>query len=117
MAITTVENLTLAFNEAQKMPTPAAFDAEGGAKIDFSNKEDIRILVLLENTASGEKTVTVEAGDGIQGVNPLSVSLEAKGSYAIVLESGKYMHTVGENSGCVVLKCDAEVKASAIELP
>lgn len=118
MAIVNISNTKLAFNEAKAIPATVAVDATDGAKIDFSGKEDARILVILENAAGAAKTATVKAGDSIQGVSDLSVSLSAGAKTAIVLESGYYVFTSGSNKGCIVVNgTDANVKVAAIELP
>ena len=118
MAITNVTNAKLSFNTAGNVPAAVAVDASAGARIDFSGKEDARILVLLENAAGAAKTATVKAGGGIQGVSDLSVPLSANAKLAIVLESGAYVQTEGDNKGHVVVTgSDANVKVAAIELP
>lgn len=75
MAATTVVNTSLKFNEAQTLPAAVAVDATDGALVDYSNKEDARILLILENGTTSENTVTVKAGDSIQGISDLTVTL------------------------------------------
>lgn len=77
MAATTVTNTSLKFNEAKTMPTAVAVNATDGAAVDFSSREDGRILIILENAAAAEKAVTVLAGDSIQGVRDLAIALAA----------------------------------------
>lgn len=118
MAIVSITNTKLKFNEAGTLPAAVAVDASAGAKIDFTEKEDARIFIILENAATSAKTATVKAGGGIQGVNDLAVSLAASAKTAIVLESGPYIQTEGDNKGCVVIMGeDANVKVAAVELP
>ena len=47
MAATAVTNTSLKFNEAKTMPTAVAVDATDGAAVDFSSREDGRILIIL----------------------------------------------------------------------
>ena len=118
MAIVSVTNAKLKFNKAGDIPAAVAVDATDGARVSFKNKEDARILIILENAASAAKTATVKAGGGLQGVNDLTIQLAASAETAIVLESGPYVQTEGENRGYVVITgTDANVKVAAIELP
>lgn len=118
MAIVSITNTKLKFNEAGTIPATVAVDATDGAKIDFTEKEDARIFIIFENAASSAKTVTVKAGGGIQGVNDLTVSLAASAKMSVVLESGPYIQTEGDNKGCVVIMGeDANVKVAVVELP
>ena len=55
MAATAVTNTSLKFNEAKTMPAAVAVSATDGAAVDFSAKEDGRILIILENAAAAEK--------------------------------------------------------------
>lgn len=118
MAATAVTNTSLKFNEAKTMPAAVAVNATDGAAVDFSAKEDGRILIILENAAAAEKAVTVLAGDSIQGVHDLAITLSANETKVITVESGRYMHVSGDNRGCVIIKgADVNVKVAAIELP
>lgn len=118
MAATSVTNTSLKFNTAGDMPTAVAVNAADGAVIDFSNCEDGRILIILENASTAEKTATIKAGDSIQGVSDLAVKIAASGKKIITVESGRFMNVSGANRGCVVITgTDANVKVAAIELP
>ena len=118
MAIVSVTNTKLKFNEAGAIPAAVAVDVTDGARIDFTDKEDARILIILENAATSAKTATIKAGGGLQGVNDLEVSLASIAKMSIVLESGPYIQTEGTNKGCVVITGeDANVKVAAVELP
>lgn len=104
-----MENLKLIMNAAGELPEATALSTAGVA-VDYTGKEDGRILLLLEGTG----TVTVAAGTGIQGTEDLTATVTA--AAALVLESGKYMQMEGENRGKVVLK-GTGVTVRAIELP
>lgn len=118
MAITSITNTGLKFNAAKAMPVTAAVDATNGAKINFSAKEDSRILIIIENAAAAAKSATVKAGNSIQGIKDLSISLLANEKKLVCIESGKYMNVSGTNSGYVIVKGeDANIKIAAVELP
>lgn len=115
--MTKLTNTFLAFNEAKTVNGYSELSVSG-VKVDYSGAEDSKVLILFENTSAEERTVTVLAGDSIQGINDLELTLSASATSAVALESGRFMFTTGENLGCVVLKADsAGVKALVIELP
>ena len=115
--MTTLTNTSLAFNEVKTVNGYSELSVSG-VKVDYSGAEDSKVLVLLENTSEEERKVTVLAGNGIQGVNDLELTLSASSTSAVALESGRFMFLSGENCGCAVLKADnAGVKVLVIELP
>ena len=65
MAIVTITPDKLELNTGKALTAGKALDASDGAYIDFTGK-DHNILILL--TGSAADTVTIKAGDGIQGV-------------------------------------------------
>lgn len=119
MAAKTITSTFLDFNRAEAMPATVAVDAADGAVVDFSAASDARILLVLENAdASGAKTATIKAGNSIQGVSDLEVSIAASGKMALVVESGAYMNVTGDNKGkVVILGTDTNIKVAAIVLP
>lgn len=118
MSMVTITNKSLKFNEAGAVPNTVAVDTVDGARIDYSNKEDARILVIIENAATAVKTATVKAGTGIQGVSDLNVEVPASGRVALCLESGAYLQTTGNNKGYIIITgADANIKVAAVELP
>ncbi len=118
MAATSVVNTSLKFNKAETMPAAVAINATDGALVDYSNKEDARILLILENATAAENTVTIKAGDSIQGISDLTVTLASSETKVITVESGKYMNVSGQNRGCILITGNnANIKVAAIELP
>ncbi len=118
MAVVKIENTKLNFNKAGTIPAAVAVDASDGAAVVYSGKEDARILVIIENADSGDKKATVTAGGGVQGVSDLEITVSGTSKAAVVLESGVYVQTEGDNRGCVVIKGeDDNIKIAAIELP
>lgn len=118
MAVVNIENLKLKSNVAGVVPATVAVDAENGALVDYSNKSDGRILVVIENVGGGANTATIKSGNGLQGTEDLEISLEASEKKCIVVESGKFVNVYGDNAGkLVIMGADANIKVSAIELP
>lgn len=81
-------NVTL---EALVASTPKAFE--------WSESDEKLILVI--NAEEGT-TLTVKAGNGIQGVNDITLTVP-KGVSLIKLESGRFKNVSGENKGKVVI--------------
>ena len=96
-------------NEAMTAVTTAslfvAVDASAGAEFAMSGRDD-KTLLLVQNAATSAKTVTVKAGNGIQGVNDEVLSVPA-GINLIKLESGRFKFVTGDNKGKIVLKAAA----------
>lgn len=107
-ATITVQKLT----DYNKFTTEAAFSgiatalasngagtATYGACFDMDGRDD-KYLLLLQNTAASgdDKTVTIKAGNGIQGVNDIAKADLGYGEYTLLaLESGRFKN-VTENA-------------------
>lgn len=118
MAIVQITNTTLKRNEMGGIPATVAVDVTDGAGIKFSNKSDGKILIIIENSGAAEGTATIEAGNGLQGVEDLVLTIGNGKKVGIVVESGKFVKMTGENRGLVVVKgSSADIKVAAIELP
>lgn len=116
MASTNITMTKLQFNEAQSMPVPAAADGTDGALVDYTGKEDGRILLILKNTAASAGTAVVKGGNALQGGGDLEVSLAAGATGIVVLESGKFADSHGPNKG-KVLVTGASLQVAAVALP
>lgn len=80
---------------------------------------DEKILLLLHNTnSSSASSVTVKAGNGIQGVNDLKVTLEAGKFTVVALDSGRFKNVSGEHKGkCLIEAASNAVRAAVFILP
>lgn len=82
-----------------------------GAYFEMSERDD-RYFVLIQNTCStssaADKTVTIKAGNGIQGVNDLAKTDLGNGEYTwLQIESGRFKN-VTENATLKVLSSATE---------
>ena len=95
-----------------------AIDAADGAEIVWSERDD-KYLVLIQNAnASGAKSVTIKAGNGIQGVNDITTSIAASSYTFIALDSGRFKNVVGADKGKVLFTGDsADIKIAAFKMP
>lgn len=119
MAITVITNTSLTRNEAKEITAKSAVDGTAGAKVNFENRSDGKILLLLTNDhASASKDATIKAGNSLQGTEDLVVSVPAGKTYGVVVESGKYKNVTGDNKGNVIITgASTDIKVQAIELP
>jgi len=118
MAIAEIKNVELVRNEAKELVTAVAVDASAGAKVNYTNKSCGRILLLLTNSNSATKKATILKGNALQGVEDLEISIPTNKTYAIVVESGKFMNVSGPNKGYVIIKGETtDIKIQAVELP
>lgn len=94
-----------------------ALDTTDGGEIVWDMRDE-KMLLVIENVNSASKKVTINAGNGIQGVNPISVEL-AQNKYTIVcIESGRFKNVSGADKGKVVITSDggADIKVGAFQL-
>ena len=114
MAATSITTVKVGLNGSATYPTLAAVD-DTAQKAEVSMGADQKMLILVQNShASAAKTVTVKAGDGIQGTADMTaISIAAGATICLVLESGKYA-----SKGKVTLLGEStDIKVGAIQLP
>ena len=122
MAATAITNTVLKRNEAKAVPTAATVVKTDGALVTF-DKDDQKILLLLKNNVTtATHTAVIKAGNGLQGVSDLEVTLDGGAEACVVVESGRFMNVSGNNKGKVniVSKDTAvgtQIEVRAIVLP
>ena len=96
----------------------AATAQADGFMVDFTERDDKTVLVF-QNTGASEATVTIKAGNGIQGVADLvSAEIPANAYHAVVINSGEHKIVKGENKGYVhAIPSATTLKLGAIVLP
>jgi hypothetical protein len=122
MTATKITNTVLKRNEAKAMPTAATVAKTDGALVTF-DKDDQKILLLLKNNVSNAThTAVIKAGNGLQGVSDLEVTLAGGAEACVVVESGRFMDVSGDNKGKVnIVSKDTttgtQIEVRAIVLP
>ena len=122
MAATEITNTVLKRNEAKAMPTAATVAKTDGALVTF-DKDDQKILLLLKNNVTNAThTAVIKAGNGLQGVSDLEVTLAEAAESCVVVESGRFMNVSGDNKGKVnIVSKDTttgtQIEVRAIVLP
>lgn len=82
------------------------------------NERDDKYLILIHNTASSASTVTVKAGNGIQGVADLTHSVSSNAYAAVSIDSGAYKNVNGDDKGKVIIEgSSTSVKIAVFKLP
>ena len=127
MGATAITKTVITRNAATNVPAAATVAKDDGALVTF-DKDDQKILLLLKNNVSNvTHTAVIKAGNGIQGVSDLEITLTgtnttAGNEKAVVIESGRYMDVSGSNKGKVnIVSKDTttgtQIEVRAIVLP
>ena len=122
MGATAITNTVLKRNEAKAVPTAATVAKTDGALVTF-DKDDQKILLLLKNNVTNAThTAVIKAGNGLQGVSDLEVTLDEGAEACVVVESGRFMNVSGDNKGKVnIVSKDTttgtQIEVRAIVLP
>ena len=116
MSQVSITNTKLKYNEAGVLPAAVVMtNAADGCAVDYTGKEDGKVLLILE--ASAEATAKILAGNGLQGTEDLEIALASGDKKCIVVESGKFVNVYGENKGKLIINGSTSVKVAAVELP
>ena len=116
MSATAITKTELTRNTATAVPSAATVAKTDGALVTF-DKDDQKILLLLKNNiTNATHTATIKAGNGLQGVSDLSVTLAASAEKAIVIESGRFKNISGDNKGKVQIVSADTVTGTQIEV-
>jgi len=122
MAATKITNTVVTRNAATAVPSAATVANIDGALVTF-DKDDQKILLLLKNNvAAVTHTAVIKAGNGLQGVTDLEVTLDGGAEACVVVESGRFMDVSGDNKGKVnIVSKDTttgtQIEVRAIVLP
>ena len=113
MAAANVVTKKLSWNKGEEYAATAV-DPTDGAYLTPGNDETTLIVL----TSSAAVTATIKAGDGIQGVSDITVSVGASKTAYVAVESGRFKITKGANAGKIkVTTSAAGLSAGCIVLP
>ncbi len=127
MSATAITKVEVTRNAATNVPTAATVAKTDGALVTF-DKDDQKILLLLKNNVTNAThTAVIKAGNGLQGVSDLEITLTgtdttAGNEKAVVIESGRFVNVTGDNKGKVVIvskdaTTGTQIEVRAIVLP
>lgn len=83
-------------------PTLTALTANNEKALDWS-ENDAKMILVISNSGDSAVSLTVKAGNGIQGVADLTLSAP-RGISLVKLESGRFKFVSGANKGKIVVK-------------
>ena len=121
MSATAITKVEVTRNAATNVPTAATVARTDGALVTF-DKDDQKILLLLKNNVSNAThTAVIKAGNGLQGVSDLEITLTgtnttAGNEKAVVIESGRFVNVTGDNKGKVVIVSKDATTGNQIEV-
>ena len=75
------------------------------------------MVLSVRNTQTEVKTLTIKAGNALQGVSDLVVSVPASTAGLIQVESGKYVQVSGANTGRILVEAEAGIELACSVLP
>ena len=90
-------------------PTLTTLTANTAAALDFDGADE-RIVVVVQNTTSSATTLTVKAGNGLQGCVDLTLDVPAISVNLLKLDSGRFKNVSGDNKGKIVVVSPAALK-------
>ncbi|MBO7342087.1 MAG: hypothetical protein J6U87_05355 [Clostridia bacterium] len=90
-------------------PTLTALTAGTPSALDFDGADE-RIVVVVQNTTSSATTLTVKAGNGLQGCVDLTLDVPASSVNLLKLDSGRFKNVSGDNKGKIVVVSPAALK-------
>ena len=94
-----------------------AVDPAEGAALEMKGCDD-KYLIVVQNAAEAAKTVTVKAGNGLQGVADLTETVAGSGYACVALESGHFKNVAGDDKGKVILTgSSTSIKLAVFKLP
>lgn len=87
---------------------------DGGGSVDVS-KTTYRNVLLLVRADVDQTVITIKKGTGAMATqNDLSFTVEPCKSAAVLIESGRFMQTEGEDKGKFVIDCSDQCQMCAI---
>lgn len=94
-----------------------AVDVTNGAEVVLDGHDE-RSVIMVQNTASAAGTVTIKAGNGIQGVADEAYTVPASSTTFIVPESGRFKNISGADKGKLIINASAAtITVAVIKLP
>lgn len=90
-------------------PTLETLTASTPKALDFDGADE-RIVVLVQNTTTSATSLTVKAGNGLQGVMDITLAVPASSVSLLKLDSGRFKNVSGENKGKIVVVSPAALK-------
>lgn len=101
-------------NEILNVTTVALAGATTDKAFEWNGNDD-RLILVVENSGTTDGSITIKAGDGIQGVNDLTLTVKA-GTNLVKLDSGRFKNVTGTNKGKILVSGATTIKVAVVEL-
>lgn len=79
-------------------------------------ESDEKMILVIQNTATSAATLTVKAGNGIQGKVNNALTVPASSTCVVKLDSGRFKNVSGDNKGKIVVNASAALKVGTVAL-
>ena len=106
--------MDITMRNAIATPELVTLTASTDTAIDF-DENDEKIVLVIQHTGTTATTLTVKAGNGIQGVCDLTLTVPA-GVSLLKLESGRFKNVSGTNKGKIVVSSPVALKIGGAAL-
>lgn len=115
MAVTSVDKVYATLNDGT---TITETETTGEFSVDLTGADYKTVIAFRNANTSSAATVTINLGNGIQGVGEDITFTVAKSSTAyVVVDSGAYKQVSGDSKGLLLGNTSATLSISAVELP
>lgn len=116
MSATAITKTVVTRNASTAVPSAATVAKTDGALVTF-DKDDQKILLLLKNNiTNATHTAVIKAGNGLQGVSDLEVTLAGSSEACVVIESGRFVNVSGDDKGKVNIVSKDTTTGTQIEV-
>ena len=116
MTIGAVTNAVITRNAAVDMGAFVDCVVNEGVTVDVA-KDDAKVVLHIKNAiTNATHTAVIDAGNGLQGVADLEITLAASKEKVIVVESGAFKQVSGDNKGKIVIHDKSTTNTNAISV-
>lgn len=116
MTVAAVTSATITRNAATTMGTFVQCPTNDACTID-ATPDDQKICIHLKNAiTNATHTAVIDAGNGLQGVADLEITLAASTEKVTVVESGAYKQMSGDNKGKILVRDKSTTNTNAISV-
>lgn len=106
--------MTITMRNDIATPALEALTANTAKALEWS-ENDAKMVLVINNGTSAASSLTVKAGNGIQGVCDMTLTVP-KGISLVKLESGRFKNVSGDNKGKIVVVSPAALSVGVAAL-
>ena len=106
--------MTITMRNDIATPTMETLTANTTKALEWS-ENDAKMVLVINNSTSAASTLTIKAGNGIQGGCDMTLAVP-KGVSLVKPESGRFKNVSGENKGKIVVVSPAALSVGVAAL-